>query len=273
MIFVRTLTLIAIVEVTVSLSYCAEPGARDIVTESIANYEKDWRDALNYTYLEHQVSKDTTGNVKTTEVSEITVIDGTPYSRLIARSGNPLTGEEARKEEQKYRKAVSTRDAESSEQRSKRLRKYETDRRFLHEIPAAFDMLMVGTQSIDGRPNYVIHLTPRPGYVPQLRAARIFPCIEGKLWVDQQDLRWTKAEAEVIDTISIGWVMARIGPGAHINLTQTKVEGGPWMSKEICINGAARILLVMNKDLNETMSYSGYKRAAPHPAAVTGNVH
>ncbi len=30
----------------------------------------------------------------------------------------------------------------------------------------------------------------------------------------------TKADAEVIDTMSIGWIMARICKGGHIELTQ-----------------------------------------------------
>ena len=64
----------------------------------------------------------------------------------------------------------------------------------------------------------------------------------------------------MINTISIGWVLARIGPGAHITMKQVKVDGEHWMPKEIDVNGSAKILLVKNRTLDETVSYSDYKR-------------
>ena len=91
----------------------------------------------------------------------------------------------------------------------------------------------------------------------------MFADIAGKLWVDQQDLRWTKAEANVIDTISIGWFLARIGPGTHITLKQVKVDDEHWMPKEFAVNGSAKIMLVKNRLLDETVSYGDYKRVRP----------
>lgn len=83
-----------------------------------------------------------------------------------------------------------------------------------------------------------------------------------------QDVRWTQAEANVIDTISIGWVLARIEPGAHITMKQVRVDGEHWMPKEIDVNGTARILLVKNRTLDETVSYENYKRVRPAPATA-----
>ena len=264
-----SLTLIGLIA---RCAFCADLDARAIVTRSVLNYQDDWKAALDFTYTEHDVTKDTTGCAKTTEVSQIYAIDGTPYTRLIARNGAPLSGDEARRENEKYERTVAARDAETAQQRADRIAKYQQDRAFLNEIPDAFDMKMLPPEEIGGRENYVIRLTPKPGYVPKSRNARLFAYIEGKMWIDQQDLRWTQAEADVIDSIAIGWVLARIGPGAHLALKQAKVEGEHWMVKELDIDGVARIMLVKNHPINETVSYSDFKRVrSPAPTTAAKN--
>lgn len=265
----KTLTLPALVAFVAGSAVCAGLSPRQIVLQSINNYDKDWRAALNFTYIEHDATKDAAGKVKTVEVSQVSVLNGTPYSRLIAKNGRPLSGEEAAKENEKYRKALSTRTAESPEQRARRVAKYQQERAFLHEIPDAFNIQLVGKEFINGRSNYVLQLTPKKGYVPKSRNARMFTDIEGKLWVDEQDLRWTKAEAEVTDTISIGWVLARIGRGAHIMLEQVKVDNEHWMPKRIDVTGAARIMLVKNRSIDEDVTFSDYKRTGTPPAGIT----
>jgi hypothetical protein len=253
-------------------AYCAEPNARQIVQQSINNYEKDWNAALDFTYTEHDVTRSVGGQQKSVEVSQVSVLAGTPYSRLIAKNGHTLTPDEEMREADKYRRAVDVRDHETPAQHDRRLRKYGEERAFLHEIPDAFDMKPLGQEAIDGRPNYVIRLTPKEGYVAKAKNARMFSDIEGKLWIDEQDLRWTKAVADVIDTISIGWVVARIGPGAHITMTQVKVDGEHWMPKEIDISGSARIMLVKNRLLDESVSFADYRRVRPPaPTAAAKN--
>jgi len=269
---VKTLTLSVALGFIANSGYCADLNPRELVAQSISNYDKDWSAALDFTYTEHEVTKDSAGRPKTTEISQVSVLNGTPYSRLIGKNGHPLTGEEARRENEKYQKTLSLRDHETPEQRVRRVNKYAEERRFLHEIPNAFNMKLLGHETLAGRSNYVIALTPKPGYVPQSKNARMFSDIEGKLWMDEHDLRWTQAEANVINTISIGWVLARIGPGAHITMKQVKVDGEHWMPKEIDVNGSARIMLVKSRNLDQTISFADYKRVRPPaPTAAAKN--
>jgi hypothetical protein len=244
---------------------CTDSNPRDLVAQSITNYEKDWKAALDFTYLESEVTKDPSGHPKSVEISQVNVLNGTPYSRLIARDGHPLDAEQDRKEADKYRKVLDTREGETPEQRAHRISKYEDERQFLYEIPEAFNMKLLGHETLNGRPNYVIALTPKRDYIPKSRNARIFPDIEGKLWIDEQDLRWTQADAYVIDPVSFGWILARIGPGAHITMKQVKVDGDHWMPKEIDVSGVAKILLVKNHTVNQTITYDNYKRLRPPP--------
>jgi hypothetical protein len=260
---VRILTLFAAAGFMAWPLYSADPDPHEIVEKSIANYEKDWTAALSFTYTEQDVSKGASGRAKSMEVFQVSPLDGTPYSRMIAKNGNTLNGDEAARENEKYDKALESRGRETPEQHARRVRKYQEERGFLREISDAFDIKLLGHETLNGRANYVIQLTPKAGYIPKSKNARMFSDIQGKLWVDEQDLRWTKAVADVVNTISIGWVLARIGPGAHITMTQVKVDDGHWMPKEIDVSGAARIMLVKNRTLDERVSYSGYRRVSP----------
>ena len=261
------LVVCAILGCVASAGYGMDLSPREILTRSISNYERDWNLARDFTCTEHDVM-DTSSHSRTAEVSQVSVLDGTPYVRLIAKNGHPLTGEEARKEDEKYQKAVAARDKETAEQRTRRISKYQEQWRFLREIPDAFDFWLLGHETILGRSNYVIELTPKPGYIARSKNARMFSDIEGKLWVDEQDLRWTQAEAHVINTISMGWVLARIGAGANITIKQVKVDEQHWMLKKLAVSGSAKILLVKNRSLNEVVSYSDYKRVVPPPATA-----
>jgi hypothetical protein len=264
---VRNLTL-TVIGFIATHAYSADLNPREVVAKSISNYQNDSNAALDFTYTERDVTKDTLGNPKTTDVSQVFVVDGTPYSRLIGKNGHTLDPEETAREIQKYQKALVSREKETPEQRTRRLHKYQEQWQFLNEIPDAFNAQLLGHETIAGRVNYIVELTPRPGYVSQSKNARIFHDIRGKLWIDHEDLRWTKAEAEVTDTISMGWILARIGPGAHITIKQVRVEGPHWMPAELDINGSAKIMLVKNRAIDETVTYSDYKRIVASPGTA-----
>lgn len=208
------------------------------------------------------------GDETTVELSEVMPLEGTPYERLIAKNGHPLTDAEKRKEDEKFRKALRERQSESPSERKARIQKYENERSFLKDLPSAYDYKIIGEETVGGRAAWIISVTPRPDFHPMTMRGGMLKHIEGKLWIDKEELHWAKAEAHVIDTISIGWVVARIGPGAHITLDMTRVAPNHWMPEHINVNGTARVLMVHNKTLREEITFSQYRRAdAPQVAA------
>lgn len=239
-----------------------QPDPKALMVQSIANYERDWRAGMRFGYTQHDLT--TSDGSKVVEVSEVIPLEGTPYERLISKNGQPLTAEEQRKEEAKYQKVLKQRQNESPEEHAARIRKYEDERSFLKDLPNAYDFKLLGEDTVDGRPAWILGLNPLPGFVPTTPHGAMLKHITGKLWIDKQAVQWAKAEAHVIDTISIGWILARIGPGAEITLAMTPVTEGVWMPKQICINGSAKVLMVHNKNLNEELSFSGYHADAPY---------
>jgi hypothetical protein len=236
-----------------------QPDPKEIVRRSIENYERDWRAARNtFTYTQKDVTE--ADGKRTVEVSEVIPLDGTPYERLISKDGRPISPEEQRKEQKKYEHTLRQRQKETPAERRERIRKYERERDFVKEIPQAYEFKLMGEEIVEGRPAWVITMTPRPGFVPSTPHAELLEHISGKLWIDEEDIQWAKAEARVSDTISIGWILARVDPGTTFTVAQTRVENGIWMPRRITINGAAHVLLVHTKTINEELLYSGYRK-------------
>jgi len=239
---------------------------KEIVRQSIHNYQRDWNASRNtWTYTQKDVTE--SDGTKDIEVSEIMPLDGTPYERIISKNGQPLTGDEARKEQHKYEHALHRRENETKEEHAERVQKYESERAFVKDIPEAYDFKLVGEENVEGRPAWVITMTPRAGFVPSTPHASLLEHIEGKLWIDKEDLQWAKAEAHVFDTISIGWILARVQPGTKFTVEQSRVENGLWMPRRITICGMAHVMLVHNKAINEELTYSGYRKASQEIAA------
>ncbi len=201
-------------------------------------------------------------------VSEVAPLEGTPYERLVSKNGKPLSTEEKRKEDRKFQKERQRRREESPGERRARIEKYEKERAFIKEIPLAYNFALSGDEVIAGRPAWVVTLAPKPGFVPSTPRAELLRHIEGKLWIDKQDLQWAQAEAHVIDTIGIGFILARIAPGAHITLNMTRVNSSLWVTRDIEINGAARVFLVYTRNLDEEVTFSGYHRGPDAPNAT-----
>ena len=73
-------------------------------------------------------------------MSEVFPLEGTPYERLVSKDGHALTSEEQLKENEKYQKTLELRKSESPAERQARIRKYESQRAFIPEIPEAYTL-------------------------------------------------------------------------------------------------------------------------------------
>jgi hypothetical protein len=248
----------AFVSAAVTSPASAQIDPRALVRQSIVNYDHDWREAMSWAYTKTDVSKDDNG--KKVDVFEVAPLAGTPYDRLILRNGQPLDAAEQRKEDRKYEKTLKERTGESPRQRAERIQKYAKARAFIDEVPNAYDFKLLGSELVDGRPAWVVQLTPLAGFVPESPYAAMLRHIEGKLWIDKQDTRWARAEAPVMDTISIGVILARIEPGTNFAVEQARIADDLWLPKRIVINGTARVLLVHDKSFAEQLSFSAYHK-------------
>ncbi|MGC1789359.1 MAG: hypothetical protein WA718_21700 [Terriglobales bacterium] len=233
--------------------------------------EKDMendRRLRDYTYLEREERHhlDNRGEVKKVEsrTSEILEIYGEPVERLTAKDDQPLAPDEAKKEDDKIQKIIDKRKTESEEERRKRLAKEEKeredDRKFVLEIADAFNFRLVGSEAIEGRDTWVIEGEPRPGYEAQNREARILSKFKGRVWIDKTEEQLVKLDVVAIDTISFGFVLARIHKGTHAVIEMTKVNDEVWLPKHVQFHVDARVALFKNYDEDIEQSFRDYRK-------------
>jgi hypothetical protein len=228
--------------------------ALDLVRKSLENYKHDYMEAaIHYTYMEHDEGED--GEEGKTSTGKVFPVNGIPYERTVMRNGKPLPPEQEHKAESN----LERRQHESSEERKKRLENYKASILILDEVPEAMNFKMLGNEMVNGRENYVIDCTPKPEYHAVNSKAAMFSRIEAKLFIDKEDLQWSKAEANVLDTISIGWILARISPGTKMRMELTRLTDRDWLPSKIAVDGDARILLVKDKPLHLHTTYYDFK--------------
>jgi len=203
---------------------------------------------------------DSEGHLKSedVDVSRVILVNGVPFDQLVERNGQPPSAADERKQKEKLEQLKR----ETPEQRADRLRKEaEETASLVQEIPKAFDFEFVGEEVVNGRPAYVLQAAPHPGYQAQGKYGKMFSKLEGKLWVDKQDLGWIKADGQVIQPFSIGLFLARVLRGSHITMEQTRVRGGIWVPEPVEIRAAAKIFFITSLVIDRVLTYWEYKLA------------
>ena len=244
-----------------SQDHSSVPDARQIVESSIAATQRHWQARLHYTYIQRVESRrqDLAGRVKAedVDVSRTILVDGVPFEQLIEHNGQPPSVEEEQKQKEKLDKLKR----ETPEQRAERLRKQgEENTLLIREVPEAFDFQLVGEEAVNGRPAYAIQATPHPGYQAQGKYGKMLSKVEGKLWVDKQDLGWIKVDGQVIEPFSMGLFLVRLLQGSEIKMEQTRVDDRIWMPERIEVRAAAKIFFVKSLVIERVLTYSDYSQ-------------
>jgi hypothetical protein len=221
-----------------------------------------------YTYVQREEEHrlDGNGQVKSSDskTHEIMVLYGEQVQRLIAKDDKPLSEKDAAKEEERIQKLTDKRKNESEEQRKKRLAEEEKDRedsrKFVSEIADAYNFRFIGTESLEGRETYVIDADPRPDYQPRLKEAKILPKFRFRAWIDKAESQWVKLDVQCIDTVSLGWFLARIHKGSRLLLDQTRINDEVWLPRHVAIKVDVRVALLKNFNVEADMTYRDYKK-------------
>ena len=228
-----------------SSAYSIQPDVQQIIRHSVAATEADWQQLSHFSDTERDA--DIRGRSTTSRTYEVTIIDGSPYSRLVAVNDQALSPAEQAREAQKLRRVTEKRSRESASQRAKRLAQDQNGRNrifnLLRSMASAFDFKIQGEGRLEGHDVYVITATPRPGYAPTSRETRVLTGTRGKLWIDKGDYKWVKVEAEVVKPVPFGWFIAKVDPGTSFLVQQSHVPNGPWLPQRVRVEVKAKVLL------------------------------
>lgn len=235
---------------------------KTIIEKSVEANRVDFRAAPEFSYHERDRMED--GSTKTWLV---TMIEGSPYQRLIAENGKPLSKERSDQEEQKLRQETSRRKSESASDRQNRIAKYQKDRKrdnaMMQQLTAAFDFKLIGKRVVGSRKVYVLRATPKPGYQPPNMETQVLPGMQGEMWIDTQTYQWVKVTARVIHSVAIEGFLAEVEPGTKFELEKMPVTDGIWLPKHFAMKSQAKVLYLFNRASQDDETYSDYKRVGP----------
>lgn len=239
---------------------CANVDVKTIIEKSVAANKADFEAAPHYSYRQRERTAD--GDKTYDEI----MIAGSPYERLVAVNGKPISRHDAAKEEEKLQQARKQRRAESPEQRRQRIAKYEKDRHrdqaMMNELTKAFTFKLVGQRKVKSYTVYVLKATPRPGYKPPNMETQVLTGMQGEMWIDTKTYQWVKVTAEVIHPVSIVGFLAQVEPGTQFELEKIPVGNGVWMASHFAMRSHAKVLYMFNRSSHEDDTFWNYKRVS-----------
>jgi hypothetical protein len=191
------------------------------------------------------------------------------WERLISENGRPRAASDLEKELRDRQKKAEAMVREATEQpakqRARLQREYAAKRRefdaVLDDLFLVFDIRMERRERLDGHETIVFSLTPRREAKPRTREGSQMRTVAVRAWVSESDRELVRVDAEVIDTLSMGFgLLARLHKGAKLSFLRTKVNDEVWLPSRVSYSGSARVGLVAVLRRSGTSEFSGYRK-------------
>ncbi len=196
-------------------------------------------------------------------------IDGFPFGRTLERDGKPLTAEERKLEDAAMQKRLAELKAPKpaiagasleSDSVSRPGGKSAQDEWFM-EFPEALNFKLLSEAAIDGRPAFHLEALPKSGYRAKNIRARVFEKMKATFWIDKASSELVKADAEMFDTVSVGFgVLGKIEKGTRFRLQRRMVGTGEWLIESQSMRFSARILLFKTMRNESNTEWSEFRR-------------
>src|SRR3954468_23268963 len=124
------------------------PNVHQIIEKSVQANKADFKAANDYNWKERSRTP------KGTKTFQVSMLQGTPYYRLLEVNGEPLSAAAEREERQKLQQATAKRRSESSTERQRRIQKFEKERQrdeqMMAQLTKAFRFTLVGEEKLKG---------------------------------------------------------------------------------------------------------------------------
>ena len=145
---------------------------------------------------------------------------------------------------------LARRRAETPPQRERRManekKRREEFRVLRDDVGRAFDFRLTGEEAIQGVKCWKVGAEPkRAGFAGKSDLGkRVLPKMHGTFWISQASYEWLRVEAEALDTIRFGWVLASLAKGSSFKMEQARVAADLWHPSRIEMRLRARGLVV-----------------------------
>jgi hypothetical protein len=258
-------------------------SANELVRRVIANeLRMQDQDHSRWMYEEQAIKA---GVKETKEVSGTK--DGT-VTLLIARSGQPLTEDERKKQEEQMNAFIHDHEAQEKQKRAADEDAAKT-KRLLSMLPDAFNF-SYAQGSGDTGDTVRLNFQPNPAYHASSREAQVFHEMEGTITVDRKEERLVEINGKLMHEVKFfGGVLGHLDRGGTFDVRQVRVGTNHWEIERLNIDmkGKALFFKTISVQQDETHSHFqqlpdditlaeaadllvkdvAHRRSLPHPAS------
>ena len=218
-----------------------------------------------YRSLYSEQELDSHGAVKktSTEEREFFWVNGVYISRLLARDGKPISGDELKKQNERIDQRIAEakqRDAEKAagQQPKKKGNSYSLTYELLQRLGTFSNPRRV---QLHGRDTIAIDYAGNPHAKAGNLLEEMVRDVAGTLWFDEQDHALARAEGRVVTDFKVaGGLLADVHKGATFYAEWTKVNDEVWLPASSGGRGSARITLFFNHSAVIESRYSDYRK-------------
>ncbi len=223
----------------------ADPQA--LRQRAIVSSQKLRKDRENYscTVREETYELNSDGSVKKkkTVLEERFFVNGWPVDHVLARDGKTLSGEDAKKEQDRTDKEVKkfsdTKKADKEEEQTER------------QIDVFLRALRFSNghrEQRDSRSTVVYDLAGDPNFHPQKLEERFAQALTGRIWMDEESGVPRELKVETGRDVKIaGGVAANLHKGFQLHLLQQRQPDGVWLTKVAEGSGDVRAVLFLRQ--------------------------
>ncbi len=183
--------------------------------------------------------------------------------RLLAKNGQPLEGDEKKKEEERFNKEfddLKKKQAELANDPKKQAKQEEKEDEQVSDFLRAEQFTNPRREMFRGHEVIVFDFGPNPDYKPRTLAEKIVQKLGGVVWVDEQARDVARLEARFTDTAKIGGgIVGSLAKGSNLVFEQARINEEVWLPSYAEVHASARIAFVKFKQ-NEIDRYSDYRK-------------
>ena len=240
---------------------------RVLLRESLNKLRESDGKMGDYSYARYNVRRElnSDGSLRTehTLLARREFEDGYGFMHQVQRDGQAVPDAEQKQAQAGARARAAQLRAMSPAERAQAepsIRSRAPEQSFLKEFPDALECKQAGEETIAGRRTLVLECAPRVGYKATNIRARVFEKVRGRIWLDAAESEIIRVDAEVFETVSIGWGMiGKVQRGTRFHLERRRLADGSWLPESQDIRLAARFLVFKSLAQEEITRYSDYK--------------
>jgi hypothetical protein len=214
---------------------------------------------------EEQESTDSKNRIRSTTIREYEVfnIGGEEVRRLLVKDGEPLAGNERKKEDDRFNKEFekyTKQAAEATRDSKKQAQQEAKDDAQISDFLRVVRFTNARRERFHGQDVIAVDFGPNPDYKPRKTIENVIHRMAGVIWIDEQARDVARLEAHFDANVRIGGgVVASLDKGSSFVFEQARVNNEVWLPTydEVHLGGR---FLVLKVKANQIDRYTDYKK-------------